>query len=69
MLGIWITRLSMFAWFSLLWAAMHSELDPTLSPSVKAFRITVSLLTMVLMGLVVFWRQRLLRDDHGDFLI
>jgi signal transduction histidine kinase len=63
LLGVWITRLSMLALSSLLWAAIHSELDPTLPPSVKAFRITVSLLTMVVMGTVVFWRQRLLRDE------
>jgi len=62
-LGIWITRLSMVALFSLLWTAMHSELNRTLPPPVKTFRITVSLLTMVVMGIVVFWRQRLLRDE------
>ena len=67
-LGVWITRLSMLALFSLLWAAMQSELDPTLPPSVKAFRITVSLLTMVVMGIVVFWRQHLLRDELSLFL-
>ena len=63
LLGVWITRLSMLALFSLLWTAMHSELDPTLPNSVKAFRITVSLFTMVVMGIVVFWRQRLLRAE------
>src|SRR5271169_4949283 len=67
-LGIWITRLSMPALFSLLWTAMHSELDVTLPPPVRTFRITVSLLTMVVMGIVVFWRQRLLRDDLSLFL-
>ena len=63
LLGVWITRLSMLALFSLLWTAMHSELDPALPNSVKAFRITVSLFTMVVMGIVVFWRQRLLRAE------
>jgi len=67
-LGVWITRLSMLALFSLLWAAMHSELDPALPPAVKAFRITASLLTMLVMGLVVFWRQRLLRTELALFL-
>ncbi len=67
-LGVWITRLSMAALFSLLWTAMHSELDVTLPPPVKTFRITVSLLTMVVMGIVVFWRQRLLRDELSLFL-
>jgi nitrogen-specific signal transduction histidine kinase len=67
-LGIWITRVSMVALFSLLWTAMHSELDATLPPPVKTFRITVSLLAMVVMGVVVFWRQRLLRDELSMFL-
>ena len=67
-LGVWITRLGMVALFSLLWTAMHSELDPQLPPSVKAFRINASLLTMVVMGIVVFWRQRLLRDELSMFL-
>ena len=67
-LGVWITRLSMLALFSLLWAVLHSELDPTLPPSVKAFRVTVSLFTMVLMGIVVLWRQRLLRDELARLL-
>jgi signal transduction histidine kinase len=67
-LGVWITRLSMLALFSLLWAVMQSELDPNLSPAVKGFRITVSLLAMVMMGVVVFWRQRLLRDELSLFL-
>jgi nitrogen-specific signal transduction histidine kinase len=67
-LGVWITRLSMVALFSLLWAALRSELAPALPPTVKAFRITVSLLAVVLMGVVVFWRQRLLRDELSLFL-
>jgi len=67
-LGVWITRLSMLALFSLLWAAMQSELDPKLSTAVKGFRITASLLAMVVMGVVVFWRQRLLRDELSLFL-
>jgi signal transduction histidine kinase len=67
-LGIWITRLSMLSLFSLVWATLHSELDPSLPPVVKGFRVTVSLLTMVLMGVLVFWRQRLLRDALSEFL-
>jgi nitrogen-specific signal transduction histidine kinase len=67
-LGIWITRLSMLALFSILWAAIHAERDTALPSSVKGFRITVSLLTMVVMGVVVFWRQRLLRDELSLFL-
>jgi nitrogen-specific signal transduction histidine kinase len=67
-LGIWITRLSMVALFSLLWTAMRSELDAQLPPSVKTFRINASLITMVVMGIVIFWRQRLLRDELSMFL-
>ena len=67
-LAVWITRLSMLALFSLLWTAMHCELDPRLPPAVKSFRITVSLVTMVVMGIVVFWRQRLLRSELSQFL-
>src|SRR6202789_4151878 len=67
-LGVWITRLSMLALFSLLWAAMEAEFAHALPDSVKAFRIKVSLLTMIVMGFVVFWRQRLLRAELSQFL-
>ena len=62
-LGVWITRLSMAALFSLLWAALRSELAPHLPDSVKDFRVVVSLITLVVMGVAVFWRQRLLRNE------
>jgi nitrogen-specific signal transduction histidine kinase len=68
LLGVWITRLSMLALFSLLWAAMAAELDPALPNPVKTFRITVSLFTMIVMGIVVFWRQRLLRAELSQLL-
>lgn len=67
-LGVWVTRLSMLALFSLIWAALHAELNPVLPRPVKAFRINVSLFTMVVMGIVVFWRQRLLRAELSLFL-
>lgn len=67
-LGVWVTRLSMLVLFSLIWAALNAELNPKLPPSVKAFRINVSLLTMVVMGIVIFWRQRLLRAELSTFL-
>jgi nitrogen-specific signal transduction histidine kinase len=67
-LGVWVTRLSMLALFSLIWAALHAELNPALPRPVKTFRIDVSLLTMVVMGMVVFWRQRLLRAELSLFL-
>jgi nitrogen-specific signal transduction histidine kinase len=67
-LGIWITRLSMVALFTLPWAALQAELDSTLPPSVRTFRIIVSLLAMVIMGIMVFWRQRLLGSELSYFL-
>lgn len=68
LLGIWITRLSMLALFTLPWAALHSELDSTLPGPVKTFRILVCLLAMVVMGVMVFWRQRLLGGELTYFL-
>src|ERR1700678_1579648 len=68
MLAIWTPRLSMLALFSLPWAALHSELNTQLPHSVRTFRIVVSLLTMVVMGIVVFWRQRMLRAELSTFL-
>ncbi len=67
-LGVWVTRLSMLALFSLIWAALHAELNPALPRPVKAFRINVSLFTLVVMGIVIFWRQRLLRAELSLFL-
>jgi signal transduction histidine kinase len=60
LLGIWITRSSMLALFSLPWVALYSELDRAQFGPVRTFRINVSLLTMVVMGAMVFWRQHLL---------
>jgi len=68
LLGVWITRLSMVALLSLPWVALHSELDATQPHAVKAFRVTVSLVTMIVMGVVVFWRQRLLGAELSFFL-
>jgi nitrogen-specific signal transduction histidine kinase len=67
-LGVWITRLSMLALFSLLWAAMEAKLAPALPTPVQDFRIKVSLATMLVMGCVVFLRQRLLRAELSQFL-
>jgi len=68
LLGVWITRLSMLALLSLPWVALHSELDATQPHAVKAFRVTVSLVTMIVMGVMVFWRQRLLAAELSFFL-
>jgi len=68
LLGIWITRLSMLALLSLPWVALHSELDATVPRSVKLFRVTVSLVALIVMGVMVFWRQRLLGSELSYFL-
>ena len=68
LLGVWITRLSMFALLSLPWVALHSELDTTQPHAVNTFRVVVSLGTMIVMGVVVFWRQRLLAAELSFFL-
>jgi len=66
-LGLWITRLGMLALFSLPWVALCSEFDSVSRP-VKTFRITVTLFAMVVMGIMVFWRQRVLRNELSFFL-
>jgi len=66
--GVWITRLSAVALFSLSWMALHAALDPTLPSRVRAFRIDASLVAMAVMGIMVFWRQRLLGAELSYFL-
>jgi nitrogen-specific signal transduction histidine kinase len=68
MLGIGITRLSMLALCSLPWAALQAELDSSLPSSVRAFRIVASLVATIVMGVMVFWRQRLLGAELNYFL-
>ena len=62
-LGVWITRLSMAALFSLLWAALHSELTADLPDSVRDFRVTGEPDHDGRDGRSRFWRQRLLRNE------
>jgi His Kinase A (phospho-acceptor) domain len=68
LLGMWIMRLSMLALLSLPCVALYSELDPAQPRSVREFRIVVSLVTLVVMGVMVFWRQRLLGAELSYFL-
>ena len=63
LLGVGITRLGMIALFSLPWFALYSLLETGLPPSVQAFRVTLTLLTIVVMGTMVFWRQSLLAAE------
>lgn len=67
-LGIWITRLSMLALLSLPWVALYSEFDSAQPHPVKRFRTIVSLVTLVVMGIMVFWRQRLLGAELSSVL-
>ncbi len=68
LLGLWITRLSMFALLSLPWVALHAELDASQPHAVKTFRVTVSLAALIVMGVMVFLRQRLLGAELSFFL-
>jgi signal transduction histidine kinase len=68
LLGVGITRLSMLALCTLPWAALHAELDATLPRSVRAFRIVISLGAAIVMGIMAFWRQRLLAAELTHFL-
>jgi hypothetical protein len=60
LLAVWITRLAMLAVFSLPWLALAAELDVASPQPVKTFRVALSLLTLIVMGTMVFWRQHLL---------
>jgi len=65
---LWVTRFAMLAVFSLPWLALASLVDATSSPSVKTFRVTLSLLALVGMGAMVFWRQRLLAIELSHLI-
>jgi His Kinase A (phospho-acceptor) domain len=69
LLAVWMMRLAMLAVFSLPWLALASELDKNSPPAVKTFRIMLTLLTLVLMGAMVFWRQRLLAIELSHLLV
>ena len=68
LLGIWITRLSMIALFTLPGAALYADNDSSLPHPVQTFRIIASLGAMVVMGGMVFWRQKLLGLELSFFL-
>ena len=67
-LGVLITRLAMLAVFSLPWFALRSQLDAAAPLEVNRFRITLCLLTMVVMGAMVLWRQKLLGAELAHLL-
>lgn len=67
--SVWVTRLAMLAVFSLPWIALGSLLDGSSSQRVKTFRVALSLLALVAMGAMVFWRQRLLGTELSRLLV
>jgi len=67
-LGIWITRLGMIALFSLPWFALYAQVEQNCPTAVRDFRSTLSLLAMIVMGTLVFLRQKLLGNELGSLL-
>ncbi len=58
--GVWLARLGMIAAFSLPLFAAWALLDGAIPPRIRSFRIVLTLATALLMGVMVFVRQRLL---------
>jgi signal transduction histidine kinase len=58
--GLWLARLGMIAAFSLPLFAAWAMLDNTIPQSIRSFRVVLTLAAALLMGLMVFVRQRLL---------
>jgi len=58
--GVWVARLGMTVIFSLPLFAAWSLLDGNIPHSVRNFRLMVTLITMLVMGGIVFLRQHLL---------
>jgi signal transduction histidine kinase len=58
--GVWLARLGMIAAFSLPLFAAWALLDRAVDPRVRSFRVALTLGAALLMGAMVFLRQRLL---------
>ncbi|MEY2394297.1 MAG: two-component system, NtrC family, sensor kinase [Acidobacteriaceae bacterium] len=58
--GVWLARLGMIAAFSLPLFAAWTLLDGTIPPRIRSFRLALTLAAALLMGVMVFVRQRLL---------
>jgi signal transduction histidine kinase len=58
--GVWLARLGMIAAFSLPLFAAWALLDTALPPPIRSFRLVLTLAFALLMGVMVFVRQRLL---------
>jgi hypothetical protein len=67
-LGVWINRLGMLAILSLPGFALRALLHAGTPSPVRNFRITLTLLTTVVMGTLVFWRQSLLGKELSQLL-
>lgn len=67
-LGVWISRLGMLAIFSLPGFALRALLQAGSPSPVRKFRIILTLLTAVVMGALVFWRQSLLGQELSQLL-
>ena len=58
--GVWVARLSMIAVFSLPLFAAWAISATAVPPRIRLFRLTLTLVAALLMGLMVFARQQLL---------
>lgn len=58
--GVWLARLGMIAAFSLPLFAAWALLDAAVPPRIRSFRLVLTLASALLMGIMVFIRQRLL---------
>lgn len=58
--GVWLARLGMIAAFSLPLFAAWALLDGAVPPRIRSFRLVLTLGAALLMGIMVFVRQRLL---------
>jgi len=66
--GVWIARVGMMAVFSLPVFASWSVFYSTVPQDVKTFRLILTLVSMVVMGVMVFVRQHLLDRELVDLL-
>ena len=61
--GVWLARLGMIAAFSLPVFAAWALLDAAVPPRIRSFRLVLTLGAALLMGIMVFVRQRLLDGE------
>jgi len=61
--GVWLARLGMIAAFSLPLFAAWALMDGPIPPPIRSFRLVLTLGAALLMGVMVFLRQRLLHME------